>query len=62
MVKQEGVDVAVKIPGRRSSSDERVQEILRDPKNYFEKARKAARAEVTAERQQQQAALRQRPV
>ena len=53
--------MAVKVPGRRAKSDERVQEILRDPKDYFEKARKAARAEVTAERRQQQASLRQRP-
>lgn len=53
--------MAVKVPDGRSKSDERVQEILRDPKNYFEKARKAARAEVAAERRQQQAALRQRP-
>ncbi len=53
--------MAVKIPGRRSGTDERVQQILRDPKLYFEKARKIARAEVKAERKQEQGPLRQRP-
>ena len=40
--------MAVKIPGRRR--DERVEQILRDPKSYFARARKVARAEVKAER------------
>jgi hypothetical protein len=40
--------VAVKIPGKRR--DERIDQILRDPKAYFAKARQNARAEVKAER------------
>ena len=43
--------MAIKIPGKRL--DERVEQILRDPKTYFARARKNARAEVEAERQQQ---------
>ena len=43
--------MAVKIPGKRL--DARVEQILRDPKAYFDKARKNARAEVEAERRQQ---------
>lgn len=53
--------MAVKIPGKRSGSDERVAQILDDPKKYFAEARKIARAEVKAERLQQQGSLRQRP-
>ncbi|WP_156384178.1 hypothetical protein [Marmoricola sp. Leaf446] len=42
--------MAIKIPGKRL--DERVEQILRDPKAYFERARQTARAEVRAERRQ----------
>lgn len=42
--------MAVKIPGK--SPDDRVQQILRDPKGYFANARKQARAAVQAERAQ----------
>ncbi len=42
--------MAIKIPGKRL--DERVEQILRDPKTYFERARRNARAEVKAERRQ----------
>ena len=40
--------MAVKIPGKRR--DERVEQILRDPKTYFAQARKNARAELKAEK------------
>jgi hypothetical protein len=53
------VTVAVKIRGRRR--DERVEQILRDPKGYFARARKSARAEVEAEIAQGRARLRRRP-
>lgn len=51
--------MAVRIPGKRP--DQRVEQILRDPKTYFEKARKNARAEVKAEREQERGRLRRRP-
>ena len=41
---------AINIPGKRL--DERVEQILRDPKTYFERARRNVRAEVKAERRQ----------
>ena len=50
--------MAVKIPGK--SLDKRVEQILRNPKAYFENARKNARAEVKAEREASRARLRQR--
>jgi len=53
------VIVAVKIPGKRP--DDRVEQILRDPKTYFEEARRNARAEVEAEREQERGRLRRRP-
>lgn len=40
--------MAVKIPGK--GRDDRIDEILRDPKSYFARARKIARAEVRAEK------------
>lgn len=42
--------MAVKIPGKQP--DERVEQILRDPKTYFARARKQARAAVKAEKAQ----------
>ena len=39
--------MAVKI--RRKRRDDRVEQILRDPKTYFAQARRNARAEVQAE-------------
>lgn len=51
--------MAVKIPGK--GLDKRVEQILRDPKTYFENARQAARAEVKAEREQERGRLRRRP-
>ena len=53
------VNVAIRIPGKRL--DERVDQILRDPKTYFENARKNARAELKAEREQERGRLRRRP-
>jgi hypothetical protein len=53
------VNVAVRLPRKRS--DKRVEQILRDPKTYFEEARKNARAEVEAEREQERGRLRRRP-
>ncbi len=50
--------MAVKIPGKRP--DERVEQILRDPKTYFAQARKKARAAVMAERAQDNTRLRRR--
>jgi hypothetical protein len=50
--------VAVKIPGK--GPDERVEQILRDPKTYFERARKQARAAVKAEKAQDNSRLRRR--
>ena len=51
--------MGVKIPGKRP--DERVEQILRDPKTYFARARKNARAAVKAERAQSRARLSRRP-
>ncbi len=51
--------MAVKTGGRRR--DERVEQILRDPKAYFTQARKNARAEVRAEMAQGRGRLRRRP-
>jgi hypothetical protein len=51
------VNVAVRLPRKRS--DKRVEQILRDPKTYFEQARKNARADIKAE--QEQGRLRRRP-
>ena len=51
--------MAVKINGKRR--DERVEQILRDPKNYFAQARKNARAEVEAEINRERGRLRRRP-
>ena len=51
--------VAVKIRGKRR--DERVEQILRDPKAYFSRARENARAEVEAEMAQGRGRLRRRP-
>jgi hypothetical protein len=51
-------DVAVKIRDRRR--DERVEQILRDPKAYFAQARKNARAEVEAEIARGRGRLRRR--
>jgi hypothetical protein len=50
--------VAVKIP--RRPRDERVEQILRDPKTYFAQARRNARAEIEAERAQGRVRLRRR--
>ena len=50
--------MAVKIPGKRT--DERIEQILRDPKTYFDRARKNARAEVKAEKAQGRARLSRR--
>lgn len=50
--------MAVKIPTKRR--DERVEQILRDPKTYFARARKQARAAVKAEKAQASARLRRR--
>jgi len=52
------VVVAVKIPGKRP--DERVEQILRDPKTYFARARKNARAAVRAEKAQGRTRLSRR--
>lgn len=51
--------MAVKIPGKQP--DDRVQQILRDPKSYFANARKQARAAVQAERDRGAARARRRP-
>lgn len=50
--------MAVKIPGRRA--DKRVEQILRDPKTYFEQARKNARAEIKAEQARRRGRLSRR--
>jgi hypothetical protein len=50
--------VAVKI--RRERRDDRVEQILRDPKAYFARARENARAEVRAEMAQGRGRLRRR--
>ena len=50
--------MAVKIPGKRR--DDRVEQILRDPKTYFARARKNARAEVKAEKAQGRARMSRR--
>jgi hypothetical protein len=50
--------VAVKL--RRKRRDERVEQILRDPKTYFAEARRNARAEVKAEMARGRAPLRRR--
>lgn len=52
-------NVAVKINGKRR--DQRVEQILRDPKTYFAQARKNARAEVKAEIDRERGRLRGRP-
>lgn len=51
--------MAVKITGK--GPDERVEQILRDPKTYFAQARQRARAALKAEREQDGARLRRRP-
>jgi hypothetical protein len=51
--------MAVKVPRKRR--DERVEQILRDPKTYFAQARRNARAEIEAELAQGRARLRRRP-
>lgn len=55
--------MAVKLPGK--GRDERVDEILRDPKAYFTRARERARAEVeaevAAEKQRRRPRLTRRP-
>lgn len=51
--------MAVKINGKRR--DQRVEQILRDPKTYFAQARKNARAEVKAEIDRERGRLRGRP-
>ena len=51
--------MAVKIRGKRR--DERIEQILRDPKTYFAQARNNARAEVRAELAQGRGRLRRRP-
>ncbi len=51
--------MAVKIRGKRRR-DERVEQILRDPKTYFAQARRNARAEVVAELAQGRDRLRRR--
>ena len=50
--------MAVKIPGKRP--DDRVEQILRDPKTYFARARKNARAALRAERAQDRTRLSRR--
>lgn len=50
--------MAVKL--RRQRRDERVEQILRDPKTYFARARRNARAEVEAEMAQRRVRLRRR--
>jgi hypothetical protein len=50
--------VAVKL--RRQRQDERVEQILRDPKAYFDRARRNARAEVEAELAKGRPRLRRR--
>lgn len=50
--------MAIKIPDK--GPDQRVEQILRDPKTYFANARKAARAQIKAERQQDRPRLRRR--
>jgi hypothetical protein len=52
------INVAVRIPGK--SLDKRVEQILRNPKAYFETARRNARAEVKAEQEQSRVRLRNR--
>jgi hypothetical protein len=52
------VTVAVKIRDKRR--DERVDQILSDPKGYFAEARRNARAEVKAEVEQRRGRLRRR--
>ncbi len=56
---QEEGTVALKIPGK--GPDKRVEQILHDPKTYFENARQKARIEVQAERAQERARFRRRP-
>ena len=50
--------MAVKIQGKRR--DDRVEQILRDPKAYFARARKRARAEVEADLARERGELRRR--
>ncbi len=50
--------MAVKIRGKRP--DDRVEQILRDPKTYFARARKNARAALRAERAQSRTRLSRR--
>ena len=51
--------MAVKIPGK--GLDKRVEQILRDPKAYFQNARSVARAEVKAERDRERGRAPRRP-
>lgn len=54
-----GEEMAVRIRGRRR--DDRVEQIIRDPKAYFAQARENARAEVRAEIARERGGLRRRP-
>lgn len=51
--------MAIKIPGK--GLDRRVEQILNDPKAYLANARKIARAQVEAEREQERGRFRHRP-
>lgn len=51
--------MAVKLPGK--GRDERVEEILQDPKAYFARARKQARAQLEAEKAERRIRLTRRP-
>ncbi|GGF46465.1 hypothetical protein GCM10011519_20540 [Marmoricola endophyticus] len=51
--------MAVKLPGK--GRDERVEQILADPKAYFTRAREKARAEIEAEKRARRPRLRHRP-
>ncbi len=57
-LRQEGI-VAVKINGKKR--DKQVDQILSDPKAYFERARKNARAAVEADVARERGRLRRRP-
>ena len=59
MGSEQEVTMAVKLPGK--GRDERVDEILRDPKTYFARARQKARAEIEAEKQGRRPRLTRRP-
>ena len=50
--------MALKMQGKRR--DDRVEQILRDPKGYFARARRKARADVEAEVARERGRLRRR--